>query len=341
MIIGITGETGSGKDTVAGYLVEYGFLHYSLSDVIREKLREQGKPLDREHAIAMGNALREKHGDSVLAMEILKKIETGKDYVVTSIRHPAEIGALKQHPEFVLVKINTPQRLRYERWRQRQDASQPIEHLTFADFQALDAREYEGGIHGQNLRACMEMAHDVIMNDSSKDVLKERVERIREKLKKGERRLSWDEYFLGIMREVGKRATCDRGKSGCLIVKNKRILTTGYVGSPIGLAHCDDAGHLMHEVLQDGVITQHCIRTTHAEQNALLQAARHGISVEGGTLYCKMEPCHVCAKMIINAGIKRVVAEKRYQRADLSRQSFKEAGVQLDVVCQEVETYCS
>ena len=102
----------------------------------------------------------------------------------------------------------------------------------------------------------------------------------------------WDQYFLELSDIVASRATCDRGKSGCVIVKEKRVLATGYVGSPSGLPHCDEVGHLLREVTyEDGVTKQHCVRTIHAEQNALAQAAKHGIAVNGATLYCKMEPC--------------------------------------------------
>ena len=118
------------------------------------------------------------------------------------------------------------------------------------------------------------------------------------------KRPSWDEYFMKIVEIVGSRATCDRGRSGCVITKDRRIVSTGYVGSPAGIAHCDDVGHEMHTVTHaDGKQTRHCIRTTHAEQNAIAQAARVGASLDGGTLYCKMTPCYVCAKMIINTGI--------------------------------------
>jgi len=147
------------------------------------------------------------------------------------------------------------------------------------------------------------------------------------------KRPNWDEYFLNVMDEVAKRATCDRGKSAAIIVKNKRILTTGYVGSPIGMDHCDELGHLMiEEYDKQGSVKKHCVRTVHAEQNALVQAARFGISVDGATIYSSMEPCFVCAKMIINAGIKRVVAKKKYHAAELSREFLKKAEVELVVI---------
>lgn len=159
------------------------------------------------------------------------------------------------------------------------------------------------------------------------------------KLKKS-LRPSWDEYFLGIVKEVAKRATCNRGRNGCVIVKDKRILTTGYVGSPPGLPHCDEVGHMLREVITpEGEKTKHCIRTSHAEMNALLQAAKFGISLEGATLYSKMVPCFTCSKAIVTVGIKRVVCQKRYHADKESIELFKEAKVKLEVLKDEVEEY--
>lgn len=154
------------------------------------------------------------------------------------------------------------------------------------------------------------------------------------------KRPTWDEYFLGIAKLVGTRGTCDRGRNGAVIVKNKRILTSGYVGSPMGMPHCDEVGHLMSDVVNpDGSISKHCVRTLHAEQNAIIQAALHGISTEGSTLYVKFEPCFTCAKMLINAGIKRVVCQKKYHAADLTRKFFKEAGLEIVYIEDKVEEY--
>lgn len=153
-------------------------------------------------------------------------------------------------------------------------------------------------------------------------------------------RPSWDEYFIEIMRQVALRATCDRGRSGCVIVKDRHILTTGYVGSPVGLKHCDEVGHEFNSVMhEDGTTSQHCIRTVHAEQNAMCWAARLGIALEGSTLYCRMTPCYVCAKMIINVGIKRVVCEKDYHASKRSKEIFQEAGVELSILDETVEKY--
>ncbi len=133
-------------------------------------------------------------------------------------------------------------------------------------------------------------------------------------------RPSWDEYFMSIAFQVATRSTCDRAHVGAIIVKDRRILTTGYNGAPMGLPHCDEVGHLM--------IGGHCVRTLHAEQNAIIQAALHGVSVRGGTIYVTHQPCLTCAKMIINAGLVRVVYAGHYPDP-LAVQFLEEAGVEL------------
>jgi dCMP deaminase len=153
-------------------------------------------------------------------------------------------------------------------------------------------------------------------------------------------RPSWDQYFMDIAKVVAERATCDRGRSGCVIVRDKQILVTGYVGAPKGLPHCDEVGHQMKTVThEDGHQSQHCVRTTHAEQNAIVQAAKLGISIDGATLYGKMTPCAVCARMIISAGIKRVVCEKKYHAGQESEDLFKAAGVAITFFDEGVESY--
>ena len=153
-------------------------------------------------------------------------------------------------------------------------------------------------------------------------------------------RPDWDRYFLDLCEAIAARATCDRGKCGALVVKDKRIITTGYVGVPAGLPHCNEAGHDMRKVFNnDGEVTQHCVRTLHAEQNAIIQAARFGIPLEDSTLFCKMTPCRTCAMMIINAGIKRVVCEKRYHADADTIRMFQEAGIELKIMNNTIEKY--
>jgi len=153
-------------------------------------------------------------------------------------------------------------------------------------------------------------------------------------------RPTWDDYFIEVANAISKRATCDRGRSGCVIARDRRILVTGYVGSPAGLPHCDEVGHLFKKTVhEDGHVSQHCVRTVHAEQNAICQAAKNGISIDKATLYCRMTPCITCAMLIINCGIVRVVCEKRYHSAEDSEKMFEEAGIKLDYISTEVQQY--
>jgi len=142
-------------------------------------------------------------------------------------------------------------------------------------------------------------------------------------------RPNWDDYFMAITRIIATRGTCDRLRAGAIIVKKNRIISTGYNGSPPGLPHCDDVGHLMEE--------GHCIRTIHAEHNAILQAAiLSGASTDGSTMYTKFSPCMHCAKYIVAAGIKRVVIGKLY-RGEKAVEYLKEAGVQIDIYKENSE----
>lgn len=149
-----------------------------------------------------------------------------------------------------------------------------------------------------------------------------------------------DQYMMKMARAAGSRATCNRGKSGAIIAVDGVVVSSGYVGAARGLPHCDEAGHLMREVIyEDGSKHRHCFRSAHAEGNAIVQAAKRVVG--GGTLYCKMEPCLRCTVDLINAGIKRVVADYRYHGAELSRKWLAMAGVALDVVHDEDAPYDS
>jgi dCMP deaminase len=118
-------------------------------------------------------------------------------------------------------------------------------------------------------------------------------------------RTSWDEYFMEIARQVASRATCDRKHVGALLVRDRIILSTGYNGSIRGMPHCDEVGHLM----ENG----HCVATVHAEANAVLQAARTGVRIEGSSLYTTASPCWPCFKLVANAGIVRIVYGEFYR----------------------------
>jgi dCMP deaminase len=139
-------------------------------------------------------------------------------------------------------------------------------------------------------------------------------------------RPSWDEYFMEIARLVVSRSTCLRRQVGAVIVKDKKILATGYNGAPLGLPHCIDVGCLRDTLKIPSGERHELCRGLHAEQNAIIQAAYYGISINGATLYCTNLPCIICTKMLINAGITRVVYEKGYAD-DLARQMWEESNV--------------
>ena len=145
----------------------------------------------------------------------------------------------------------------------------------------------------------------------------------------GHERPTWDEYFMEVAEVVSKRATCLRRNVGAVVVKDKRILATGYNGAPTGLSHCAEVGCLREKLgIPSGERIEIC-RGLHAEQNALIQAARYGISLDGSTVYTTLEPCITCAKMLVNAGIKRVVYSEPYPDP-LSREIFAEAKMQVE-----------
>lgn len=135
---------------------------------------------------------------------------------------------------------------------------------------------------------------------------------------------------MEVTKTVAKRATCDRDRSGCVITKNNRLLVTWYVGSPPGMPHCDEVWHQFRQVTyEDGSVVNHCMRNVHAEQNALCQAAKFGISLDGATLYCDSTPCRTCAMLIMSSWIQRVVCEKKSQNNIESEDLFNQSGVDL------------
>lgn len=141
-------------------------------------------------------------------------------------------------------------------------------------------------------------------------------------------RPSWDEYFMQIVDVVKTRSTCLRRQVGAILVVDKHIISTGYNGPPTGLAHCEETVCLREQLgIPSGERPELC-RGVHAEQNAIIQAALHGVSTKGATLYVSASPCVICAKMLINAGVKRIVYEEEYPD-ELAFKLLKEANVDL------------
>ncbi len=350
MIVGITGTLGAGKGTVVEILKERGFEHFSVREFLVEEIGRRGLEVNRDNMISVANDLRAKFGAAYIVEELYKRA-AGKsgDFVIESVRCVGEVEALRGKKGFVLWAVDADVETRYARIIERESST---DRVSFQDFVRQEESEMENVEQTkQNLKSCIEMSDVCFRNDWTKSELKGKVLKALSGYDSGESELnkgiekkgayvrpSWDEYFMDICVAVAKRATCDRGRSGCVIAKDKQILVTGYVGSAKGSPHCDDVGHLIEATIhEDGVKRDHCVRTTHAEQNAICQAAKLGIAVDGATLYCKMVPCPVCARMIINSGIIRVVCEKLYQSG--AGDLMEQAGIKVEVLVNEVEKY--
>ncbi|HPB17968.1 MAG TPA: cytidine/deoxycytidylate deaminase family protein [Clostridia bacterium] len=141
-------------------------------------------------------------------------------------------------------------------------------------------------------------------------------------------RPSWDEYFMQVVHLVKTRSTCLRRKVGAVIVKDKRILATGYNGAPVGCRHCEETGCLRQKLNVPSGERHELCRAIHAEQNAIVQAAKAGTSIDGSTIYVSAQPCVICAKLLINSGIIRIVFEGDYPD-ELSKELLDESGIEL------------
>lgn len=337
LVIGITGTLGAGKGTIVEMLKQKGFAHYSAREFLRSKVEALGLKVDRDSLTMVANSLREKDGGDFIAKGLLAKAqEVGQNCIIESIRNIKEVEYLKTHANFILFCVDADIKIRYERIVLRGSETDKISFRTFCENEQREMSSLDE--NKQNLGAVMQMADYKFDNNSTRANLQKQIEEAIKKI--SYQRPSWDEYFLEVVKTVAKRATCNRGRSGCVIVKNKQILVTGYVGSPTGLPHCDEVGHLLRKTIdENGEISMHCVRTVHAEQNAICQAAKRGIALEGATLYCTMTPCRTCAMMIINCGIKRVVCLNKYHSGTESEEMFHQAGIQLDFASNETVKY--
>jgi len=334
MIIGVTGNNCSGKDTVAEILEKMNFNHYSLSNIIREELKKQNVEKSRENLISMGNKLRNKHGANVLAKMTLKKIEEGENYVFTSIRNPAEVKFLQKRKDFLLVNVKTSIKDRFKRLQARAREGDP---KTLQELKEKEDLENTNNPNSQQLNKVAKMAKVIIKNDSTIEKLNQKVQKLVNDwiYKLQDNRPSWDHYFMSIAEAVRMRCNCMSSKKGAIVVKEKKIVSTGYNGSPKGVKHCNDGGcerctlrHLGQ--IKSGVYSAPCI-CCHAEENAIVQAAANGISTRDASMYCTYTPCTNCAKLIINAGIQEGISKVEYPD-DVGRRLLREAKVKLRVL---------
>lgn len=327
MIIGLTGTNGSGKTVACELLKRKGFQFYSLSDVIREELAEKGLAANRENLIAEGNRLRAELGSAILAQRVGRKLRHDQNYVIDSIRNPREVHALRDWGEFRLLHLDAPRQLRFERVVRRGGERVPA---SFEEFAEQEDREINGSNEAhQRLRATWAEADETLDNSGTLEGFKATVTELVKRWMMGSERPGWDEYFMQIARIVALRSNCMKRKVAAVIVRERRIISTGYNGTPRGAKNCNEGGCPRCNSLADsGTMLSECL-CSHAEENSIVQAAYHGISVKGTTLYSTFSPCLLCTKMIINAGISRVVYNLEYPLNDTAQKLLAETGVEV------------
>src|SRR5213593_828496 len=326
MLIGLTGRNAAGKGEVARYLQTKSFYYYSLSDVIREEIRSRRLQPTRELLIAFGNELRQKYGAKILAERVLARIEDDKHYVIDSIRNPAEVEAFRAAKHFKLIRIEAPQEVRFRRILARRRESDP---KTLEEFIELEKREAEGDETSQNLVKVELMADHALMNDGPLERVYPQIDELLLRLLKEIQRPSWDQYFMNIAKVVASRSNCMKRKVAAIIVKDKRIISTGYNGTPRGARNCNEGGcPRCNSMAESGTALEECL-CCHGEENAITQAAYHGTNVKGATLYTTLAPCLLCTKMIINSGIAEVVYNRDYALNERALSLLRECGVAL------------
>ncbi len=342
MILGITGFNASGKSTVAKYLEGKGFLYLSMNKILSEECKKRGISNDRDNLVVVANELRAELGPSALVKIAKNYFNNAENIVIESLRNPEEVRELRNETNFYLLGMNADIKLRYERAKQR---ARDNEIISFEKFIANEKRELSNDSeNAQKLLDTYKLKDFEIINDQDLENLYERIDILLSLIKSndspykrfdnsyvtiykiGEKvilRPFKDKYYLSIAREVAKRSTCLNVRYGAILVKDDQIISTGYVGAPRGVMSSLDKGFCLRRSLNipSGSNYEIC-RSVHAEQNAIINAARAGTSLLGASLYFFGEkynsdgslslvngyPCFICKKMILNAGIKRFIS---------------------------------
>lgn len=326
MIIGITGKNGCGKGEVAGFLMESGYEYHSLSDLLRDELLSRGKETSRENLIAIGNEFRAAHGAGALAELVLQRIGIDAHAVVDSIRNPFEVEVLRRRrKDFHLLSIEASPEIRFKRTLLRDREGDPKTYEEFLDVEAREASTSDPTT--QQMDRTAEMADAVVYNNGTVEDLREQVRQVVQALAANQSRPDWDEYFMNIARVAALRGNCIKRKVAAVIVKDRRVISTGYNGTPRGITNCNEGGcPRCHHFGTSGENLEECL-CSHAEENAIVQAAYHGVSIKDGTIYTTYSPCLMCTKMIINSGLIEVVYSKAYSIEDLPLKLLAEAEI--------------
>jgi dCMP deaminase len=333
MIIGLVGMMGSGKGEIVKLVLERGFKYVRLSDMVREEAARRGLDDDRTILQDVGNQMRAQGGVGVLAERALERIrKEGGDWAVDGIRNPGEIDALCAGGKNIWilgVHAGKEEVVRRILGRAREGDAQERREI-----EAKIEREWGIGepADGQQVGRCMEMADEVLDNMGTLAELGEKFEKYYERISSDsdlsdlDVRPSKDEYYLDLAKSVARRATCLKVQIGAVIIRDDQVVATGYCGAPRGTKSSLEHGFCLRQKL--GIPSGHryeMCRSVHAEQNAIINAARSGTSLYGGDMYIYGErrdgkggvagtgqildafPCFICKKMLINCGLDRVV----------------------------------
>lgn len=327
MLIGLTGKNGSGKGEVAKFLIESGYQYYSLSDVVREEIVKRNQEVTRQNLIVTANEMRAKLGAGILAEKVLKNVGPDTHAVIDSIRNPFEVEKLRQRKGFYLISVEADPKIRFSRTKERNRENDPKTYEEFLDLEAKEAQSSDPTT--QQLNRTGEMADAVVENNGTVEELREQVRQVMQALAANAKRPDWDEYFMDIARMVALRSNCIKRKVAAVVVKDKRIISTGYNGTPRGIKNCNEGGcPRCNHFGPSGDKLDDCL-CSHAEENAIVQAAYHGVSIKGSTIYSTYSPCLTCTKMIINSGIGEVVYSRAYSIEEVPMRLLKEAGIKV------------
>lgn len=327
MIIGLTGKNGCGKGVVADFLKSMGYHYYSLSDIVRDEIIARGQQVTRDNLIKTANELRATSGPSILAERVLTRLDPEKNYVIDSIRNPFEVEALRRRTDFHLLMIEAEPKIRFERIKTRGRENDPKDYDAFVKLEAAEAGSNDPTT--QQLNRTCEMADAQVENNSSINDLHEEVRHVLRVLTSNQTRPSWDEYFMQIAQVAALRSNCIKRKVAAVIVRDHRVISTGYNGTPRGIKNCNEGGcPRCHTFGKSGEHLDECL-CAHAEENAIAQAAYHGVRIAQSTLYSTYSPCLRCTKLIINSGISEVVYSETYPMEQLPMKLLNEAGVKI------------
>ena len=326
MRIGIAGLNGAGKTEAVRFLERRSFYPLSLSDVIRRDLASEGIEPGRDAMIERGRALRREHGEAVLAERALADLPKDRHHVIDSIRHPAEVEALKRAGDFSLIWIDADEAVRFARMQAR---GRPGDPGTLEAFRSVEQQELADSGPGQQLLRVQALADESVENSGSLEEFEAALQSLLQRRLLFRSRPGWDEYFMNLATVASSRSNCVKRMVGAVITIDRRIVSTGYNGTPRGVRNCNEGGcPRCAGGAEAGTALDECL-CSHAEENSITQAAYHGVALRASTIYTTFCPCLMCTKMMINAGIREVVYGSDFPMGDVSQRLLSEAGLKV------------